>query len=445
MAVELHMLPVQAGDATLLIDRSEDRPYTVLIDAGLAKDEVVAYLQSIGIYHLDLIILSHPDLDHLQGLLSLVDNSLISLEQVWCFDLAFLREFIETGKLPRPKAGRHVIVYEVLLATLVGMDKMLKGLGKREGVVTLQVSSGHKINLGKLHIEVLYPWDGFYASLYSPARIKRLLSKKWPSDWLPPEWARADIERERTVSTKKIAASQERDTLDALLKEIESSNLDNTAQPLSTPNIEEEEYAPEDFMDSEDDSFPISLIGSLYNNLSIVIKVHVLGGIDPPTMLFPGDLTDWTYLLARRFLDLPADIFKYPHHGSSGPAISRQALKKYGFSFPPPCPCGPWFHPDWCEWNYRFWRRLEETMFHSRDASTLFSKVIRPRHTLVYPYPSQGLPKPNVLSRAMGKIHANRKKLNTHLLADPSNPATAHVLKIGEEKHEIEVVSSGVK
>lgn len=62
------------------------------------------------------------------------------------------------------------------------------------------------------------------------------------------------------------------------------------------------------------------MVGTLYNNLSIVTKIYVLGGINPATMLFPGDLTDWTYLIARRFPDLSADIFKYPHHGSSGPA-----------------------------------------------------------------------------------------------------------------------------
>ncbi|OEU53079.1 MAG: hypothetical protein BA861_01685 [Desulfobacterales bacterium S3730MH5] len=77
-------------------------------------------------------------------------------------------------------------------------------------------------------------------------------------------------------------------------------------------------------------------------------------------MLFPGDLTDWTYLIARRFPDLSADIFKYPHHGSSGPGISRKAFRHFGHPFPHCCPCGPWCHPECCDWHHEYWYRLEK-------------------------------------------------------------------------------------
>lgn len=49
MAVEIHMLPIRAGDSTLIVDRSGSRPFSVLVDASLAKDEAVAYLQSVGV------------------------------------------------------------------------------------------------------------------------------------------------------------------------------------------------------------------------------------------------------------------------------------------------------------------------------------------------------------------------------------------------------------
>lgn len=440
MTVELHMLPIKAGDATLLIDRSKGRPYSVLIDAGLAQDEVVAYLQKIGLYHLDLIVLSHPDLDHLQGLLSLLDNSLISLDQVWCFDLAFLKEFVLTGKLPQPKEGTHEVVYHWLLRTLEGMDKVLTTLGSRN-VLTLQVSSGHRLNLGRLHIEVLYPWDGFYASLYSPVQLKKLLSKKWPADWVPPEWTRANAEDERVPHAQKITISQERDALDHLLEEFESSDLRNVPRPLAMPNIERKNEL-ENIEEKADDTFPISAVGTLYNNLSIVIKIHVLGGINPPTLLFPGDLTDWSYLIARRFSDLSADIFKYPHHGSSGPGISRKALRHFGHQFPRCCPCGPWCHPECCEWHHEYWHMLEKRIA-TRDACRLFTEVVRPRHILIYPYPSQGLPEKGVFSSSMAKIHANRQKMDADSLADHTNHAVPHVLRVGKERHEIETMAAG--
>jgi hypothetical protein len=444
MTVELHMLPVQAGDATLIIDRSQGRPYTVLIDAGLAKDEVVSYLQSIGVYHLDLIILSHPDLDHLRGLLAILSNPLISLGQVWCFDLAFLREFVTTGKIPRPKDPTRTIIYKWLLRTLDGMDKILKTLGEKN-VLTLQVSAGHRLTLGSLYIEVLYPWDGFYNALHSPTRIRELLAKKWPTDWMPPEWARENVENQRPCLARKITVSEEQSLLGKLLDGFNSRDSEAIPIPLASPDTPEESdnlSLEEEEVSNNHEYLPISMLGTLYNNLSIVTKIHVLGGINPATMLFPGDLTDWTYLIGRRFPDLSADIFKYPHHGSSGPGISRKALRHFGYPFPRFCPCGPWCHPECCEWHHEYWHRLEKRIA-TQDACRLFREVVKPRHVLVYPYPSQGLPKPGLFSPFMGHIHANRQSMDADRLTDSSNHAVPRILKIGKERHEIEVLSEG--
>ncbi len=445
MTVELHMLPIKAGDATLIIDRSVERPYTVLIDAGLAEDEIVSYVQSVGVYHFDLIILSHPDLDHLQGLLSLLKNPLVSVDQVWCFDLAFLRDFVTTGRIPQPTNPTHGIVYYWLIRTLDGMDKVLKTLSNRN-VLTLQVSAGHRLALGSLYIEVLYPWDGFYRALRSPARIRELLAKKWPADWLSPEWARESIEHERPAFARKVTAYQEQGVLRRLMDRLDIPGPDADPQPLARPGDKNEnEVKPgEETWNDTEEALPVSEIGTLYNNLSIVVKIHVLGGINPPTMLFPGDLSDWTYLFARRLPDLSADVFKYPHHGSAGPGISRQALRRLGFQFLGPCPCGPWCHLEYCEWFYHFWHRMEKGIAR-RDTFRLFAEAVRPQHTLVYPYPSQRLPRPGVFSAGMGQIHANRKNLEAKLLADPCNPATPCVLKIGKERCEIAVSSTGAK
>lgn len=436
MTVELHMLPVPAGDATLIIDRSQGRPYTVLIDAGLVKDELVSYIQKIEINRLDLIILSHPDLDHLQGLLSILDNPQISLGQVWCFDLAFLKELVTTRKIPRPQKPTHTIIYEMLLRTLVGMDKVLKTLGERK-VLTLQVSAGHRLTLGSLYIEVLYPWDGFYEALRSPAQIKKLLAKKWPVDWLAPELVRDIIEnkRKRPVNkrpalARKISGSQEQEILKKLLKEGELQVADNDIQPLAIPEEEDDFESVNEELPENRNSLPISLVGTLYNNLSIVAKIHVLGGINPPTMLFPGDLTDWTYLIARRFADLPVDIFKYPHHGSAEAGISRRVLQQFGFPFPRCCPCGPWCYPDCCERHFKFWKKILQI----NDASQFFSEIVRPKHTLIYPYPSQGLPKPSVSLQGLGQINTNRQKAEVNSLADSSNLAVACILEIKNEK-----------
>ena len=437
MTTELHMLPIQAGDATLIVDRSTGRPYTVLIDAGLARDEVVAYLQSAGVYHLDLIILSHPDLDHLKGLLSLVRNQFMSIGELWCFDLSFLRDFIQTGAMPRPQEGTHVVSYDRCCYSLVSHHNILKSATLR-GIRTLQVSEGHRANLGSLHLEVLYPWNGFYRTLRSARNLKRLLNKKWPEDWRIPE------SEEREADARELTREAERDILDGMLREYGDIPPDAQTPPLARVHDEdpEEEDAREGIEAEADDTFPASMLGTLYNNLSIVVKIHVLGGINAPDMLFPGDLTDWTYLIARRFPDLTADIFKYPHHGSSGPGISQRALRRFGFPFPRRCPCGPWCHPECCEWHYRLWHRMERRAI-TRDATALFAEVVRPSHTLVYPYPSQGLPNAVALSGRIGQIHANRMDTDLRRLADPLNPPAPRILGMGKERHDVRVISVG--
>ncbi len=439
--VELHMLPIEAGDATLLIDRSHEHSYTVLIDAGLAEEETVSYLQSIGVFHLDLIILSHPDLDHLKGLLAIIDNPLISIDQVWCFDLAFLRDFVTTGKIPRPMKPTHKIIYFYLLKTLVGMDKVLKTLGKKK-VLTLQVSEGHKINVGSFYIEVLYPWDGFYRALHSPAQIKKLLSKKWPEDWIPPVWMQDNIENHRPARAQKITRLQEKEPLNGLLEGLDREVLENRTLPLMNPDEEEElEYEDEELFEN-DECLPISKIGTLYNNLSIVTKIHILGGINPPTLLFPGDLSDWTYLISRRFHDLSSDIFKYPHHGSSYTGVSRKALRSFTHFFPKHCPCGPWCFPECFELCYEYWHHMEKRIA-SHDTLRLFNEIVKPKHILLFPYPTQQLPPKGLFYKFKDQIHSNRTNPDPDHLSDPSNQAIPHIMRIGKESNDIETLSAG--
>jgi len=249
--LEVFMLPIKVGDATLLRYTDSDCQHTVLIDTGKDKDEAITYLQSIGISRLDLIILSHPDMDHLGGLLSIMESKEILVDRLWCFDLNFLREFIQTGKIPPPRPSTYEIDYaRMMYATFDRFSDSLKAAQHRGGVEVLQVSEGYQLCLGGMLIEVLYPPNEFYDALRTPWALKSLLgNRKWPDDWSNP----SEEQRENGEEPRARALSREerREYLSNLLENIDAPP--NPSDPLLNP--------------TEPDPWPESVYGKGYNRL----------------------------------------------------------------------------------------------------------------------------------------------------------------------------------
>ena len=67
--LELTFIDVGQGDAVLIRSPSGQN---VLYDGGRRDDDVLAYLQSVGVESLDLVIASHADADHIGGLEAVV-------------------------------------------------------------------------------------------------------------------------------------------------------------------------------------------------------------------------------------------------------------------------------------------------------------------------------------------------------------------------------------
>ena len=63
--LELHFIDVGQGDAVLIRSPSGQN---VLVDGGRRDDDALAYLRSVGIESLELVIASHADADHIGGL-----------------------------------------------------------------------------------------------------------------------------------------------------------------------------------------------------------------------------------------------------------------------------------------------------------------------------------------------------------------------------------------
>ncbi|KJR43714.1 secreted protein containing Beta-lactamase-like domain protein [Candidatus Magnetoovum chiemensis] len=326
MDIKLIMLLISAGDATLLLASDSQRRYSVLIDAGLRDNEVISYLQSIGVFHIDLVIISHPDMDHLGGLLSIMKSAVMSVDRIWCFDLNFLRNFILTGKIPTPKEATHDFLY--MKAMVSTLDKFSDILETANGKTKLlQVSEGYKFCLGPMLFEVLYPPQSFYDSLHTTDVLKHLLiGRKVPDDWR---------DRPKSDNAKEISPPEDKKRLE---NNIGRGNFSNGEYPLLTEfdlNKQDEDELEQQTKnkcksekEADMDSLSLNMIGRLYNNMSIVVKVSILGGISGPTALFTGDLTDWTTLVIRNSQHLRADILKLPHHGSSGVKCNFKRIKE---------------------------------------------------------------------------------------------------------------------
>ena len=170
------------------------------------------------------------------------------------------------------------------------------------------------------------------------------------------------------------------------------------------------------------------------NNLSIVVRVKLLGDVVGSVLLFPGDLEDWTGILARQASRLRASIWKVPHHGSRGVGYDFAPFFDEEFVHDVFCrgPFGPFWHEWWHEWHRwaKKHRRLPPMPFPVPWALPMMpgavplsgrqdvlqgglhdvARIIDPAKTLVFPFPARGLPNSEGLEDGVvwGEVVANR-------------------------------------
>ena len=210
MTLEIHAIGVSAGDATLIVSRNPMSATTILIDGGIDIDTVASYLQKLGIYRIDLIVATHPDYDHLEGLVQVINSPILSISELWCFDLSILRDFFRDGTISLSKKEDHRIVYSLLTADHLLREATIKG------IQAYQVSSNHSRTFGDLYVQVLYPPTEFYEYIMNEAILRRILTQKnIPLDWFPADFENLQEKEGRNIgrrgrqsATKKILAER---------------------------------------------------------------------------------------------------------------------------------------------------------------------------------------------------------------------------------------------
>ena len=124
---EIYFIEVGQGDATLVISSDGS---SLLIDGGPSKELIGDRLQALGITDLDAIAMTHPDADHIAGLVEVLD-----------------RYEVEAIYLNGGESDSQT--FSDLMAAIAAED-----------ITPITVARGDIILLGGLSLDVLHPGPG---------------------------------------------------------------------------------------------------------------------------------------------------------------------------------------------------------------------------------------------------------------------------------------------
>ncbi|GGP07190.1 MBL fold metallo-hydrolase [Oceanobacillus neutriphilus] len=129
-ALGAHFIDVGQGDSTLFTLEEEDEKAVILFDTGdWQGNEVVPYLEEQGITEIDLVIISHPDADHIGQLSKVLDR--FAVDEVWMSGNESTSNTYQTA-----------------------MEKILS-----QDIDYHEPRTGEAYELGPIELEVLYPED----------------------------------------------------------------------------------------------------------------------------------------------------------------------------------------------------------------------------------------------------------------------------------------------
>ncbi|OQA46520.1 MAG: ComEC family competence protein [Chloroflexi bacterium ADurb.Bin325] len=433
MSTQLHMIGVKAGDATLIEHTDGNRVYYVLIDGGLDKQTVHDYLRGCNICHLDLVIASHLDYDHLGGLLAVFKDPAIKIDEFWTFDIGILTAFLESGTIPTKSPDNHNRVLYVM-ALITGHD--LQETCRKRGILFRQVTAGHVTRLGGLLFEVLYPSEPFLDHLYDPATLKKMLrDSRIPLDWkigthkYSPDEVRIEGKRSRHQRLSFPPENPKRSTaVRKLVAELrpkyreltESDDAALKAMSQYWDSSEEEDPATRWWDIQEDDKLgpqEICTDRTIFNDISTVFRVSSVGRTGFRSALFTGDLENWTSLILTDGHRLRSELLKIPHHGSRGVGWNPEAAYRF-------CiyrynkwleerhqrPLGDW--PLGCLMSAFLWHEWYKfTPWCANGNLCDILELVRPQQALIFPFPRFRLPSVEVVNELKNRkitVFSNR-------------------------------------
>jgi beta-lactamase superfamily II metal-dependent hydrolase len=85
----IHVFPAQRGDALWVEYGPSNKPFTILIDGGITRtgrEHLIDHIAALGDEpHIDLLVVTHIDLDHIQGIITLLNElgKPVTIDSVW--------------------------------------------------------------------------------------------------------------------------------------------------------------------------------------------------------------------------------------------------------------------------------------------------------------------------------------------------------------------------
>ncbi|MBC7327002.1 MBL fold metallo-hydrolase [bacterium] len=386
--LQLHMIPA-AGDATLLRFCEKDKEINILIDGGYKKNACIDYIQKLGIKSIDLLIASHLDEDHIGGLSRIADE--IEVKELWVTDI---KPLIESFK----ETGSPYMLFCLYMTSLVTAGRAVKR--------KVAVYDGYEIQIGPFHLKVLSPPPYLHHYLRKPENIKRILnSPKGQTIKNYINYLKRLLEK---VSVEKRQIESEEEIFSQVIEkfEVEIPQIEEIKKERRT--FENDDYDPGYW--KKIDKF-YDKARSLFNDISIVVSITYQYKEVTRQFLFPGDLTNWSIVLAKYPQLIRNRILKVPHHGSEiyyDPEDYFNAIftltkscyfRDFWLSFP-----HPWLRL-WEDWHYYIIRELSRGHIPPIPFCCPFGLLqlelsrnelydwLSPEISLVYPFKRAKLPK----------------------------------------------------
>ncbi len=325
--LQLHMIPT-SGDTTLLRFYEGENEVNILIDGGNRKNNCIDYLKKLRIPHIDLLIVSHLDEDHINGLRRIADE--IAVKELWITDISPLIQ--------------HAVESLYMMKCFLMTSMIVDGRAVKKGN-KLAVYDGYEKQIGPFYLQVLSPPKSLHDYLRNPDVVRDILKSKKGQTikkyvrklWEAQTEGEGQKGRDQYEGREKIVS----DIVDRF-------NVD-TPQAGKIRELIERDAVDPTYWQEVDKYYESAR--SLFNDISIVVSItYSYHGITK-RFLFPGDLTNWSIVLAKYPQLITNRILKVPHHGSEiycdPEDYSVALLENY-------------FYQD-------FWRRLHHPRHHILD------------------------------------------------------------------------------